>query len=196
MSQQINLRVAPPPGPRLSAGRAVLLLLLVPCVMLAYWQLQRHHTGRQQQALVQGQLQIEALQQDKLQHQTELDARLARRAALAAANARGRRQLSAALRARLGSGEFGSVTGHGRHLDTLARMPGLGVWLTSIAINQAGRVVRLEGQAMDRKAVLEYAKVLNQRFEVLQVSFSALELGVQARDAAREAEAAVTFSLH
>lgn len=196
MSQQINLRVLPPPGPRLSAGRAALLLLLVSCVMFAYWQLQRHHTVRLQQALARGQLQIEALQQDKLQGQSELDARLARRAALAVASARGRRPLSAALRARLGSGEFGSISGHGRHLDTLARMPGLGVWLTSIAISRAGRVVSLEGQAMDRKAVLEYAKILNHRFEVLQVSFAALEIGVQVPDAAREAEAAVTFSLH
>lgn len=196
MSQQINLRIERPPGPRFSAAIAALCLVLVLSVMLGYWQLQRHNTDLRQQSLAQGERQLEALRMNRQGLQAELGARIARREARAAATEHGRRQLSAALRERLGSGEFGSPGGYARHLEILAQIPGAGVWLTAIAISRAGKVMTLEGRAVDRNAVLAYAEVLNSRFAALEVSFAALELNAGAGDAAQGGTVPLTFRLH
>lgn len=194
MSQQINLMIVRPPGPRFSAGVGALMLLVLLSAMLGYGLLQQHNTSLLQQRVEQGERQLEALRQDRQGRQAELGARQARRAALAAAD-KGRRQLGEGLQQRLVGGEFGSADGYFRHLEILTQIPGAGVWLNSIAITRAGKAMSLEGQAVDREAVLAYVKVLNQRFAVLNVRFEALELNAMVTGAEAGGDAPVMFKL-
>lgn len=196
MSQQINLMIARPPGPRFSAAMAVLAVVLVMFAMLGYWQFQRHNTGMRQQRLAQDEREHQTLRLNRDGLQAELAARTARRQARLAATDSGRRILSPALQTRLGSGEFGSASGYARHLEILAQIPGTGVWLTSIAITRAGKGMSLEGRALDRKAVLAYAEVLNSRFAALDLAFSALELNAVADESASGSAVPVTFRLY
>ena len=168
---QVNLWVKPPPGPRFSAAVAALGLGVTVVAMLGWWQWEHSRSADLEAQLAQDGQRLEALRAELRSRQAELQS-----LRVAGAAGVGGRRLDEALMARLRSGEFGSLQGYAGHLDTLATIPGKGVSLSAIAITRAGKEMRLQGQAIDEAAVLDYAATLNERFASRGVSFAAIEL--------------------
>lgn len=168
---QVNLWVKPPPGPRFSAAVAALGLGVTILAMLGWWQWEHSHSADLEAQLAQDGRRLESLRAELRARQAELQTlRVAGTAAV------GGRRLDEPLMARLRSGEFGSLQGYAGYLDTLATIPGKGVSLSAITITRAGKEMRLQGQAIDEAAVLDYAATLNERFAPRGVSFAAIEL--------------------
>ena len=74
------------------------------------------------------------------------------------------------------SGSLGSAEGYAHYLDTLAGVSEDGVWLTSISVGNAGKLLTLSGRALRNESVLRYAKRLNEAFTAQGVQFNSVEL--------------------
>ncbi len=162
MSQQINLLPQAPQALALSARRALLGVGVWALVLGAQvaWQSQEAEAARRDaestsQALAQQQQWLLALQ-TRLGESANPNNIAAQIAALEP-----RTRVSRDLLARLKAGELGSLDGYGEELTELAALPKQGVWLTLVAISNAGRTLRIEGRALKKEYVLPYAAALN-----------------------------------
>jgi hypothetical protein len=71
---------------------------------------------------------------------------------------------------------LGRQHGYSSYFTTLAGISENGLWLNRIEISMAGKLVSISGRALDKAAVLRYAKKLNARFADLGVQFSSLDV--------------------
>lgn len=74
------------------------------------------------------------------------------------------------------NGSLGNPEGYARYLGTLASVPEEGLWLTSVSITNAGKVMTLNGRALRNESVLKYAKRLNTAFAPQGVQFNSVEM--------------------
>ncbi len=162
MSQQINLLPRAPQAPALSARRALLGVGVWVLVLGAHvaWQSQAAEAARRDaestaQALAQQEQLLLALQ-TRLGESANPNNIAAQIAALEP-----RTRVSRDLLARLKAGELGSLDGYGEELTELAALPRQGVWVTLVAVSNAGRTLRIEGRALRKEDVLPYAAALN-----------------------------------
>lgn len=163
MSQQINLLPRAPRAPVLSARRALVGALVWAITLGAQvaWQVREADTAR---------IAAEASEQDLKQQKQlllALQTRLGESAnpnniAAQIAALEPQTRVSRDLLSRLKAGDLGSLDGYGEELTELAALPKQGVWLTMVAISNAGRTIRIEGRALQKENVLPYAAALNE----------------------------------
>ena len=77
---------------------------------------------------------------------------------------------------RLRKGELGTLEGFGGHFTSLAQIGEPGLWLTKVSVHNAGRVVEVEGRALQAEAVLRYATAVNRQVAPLGATVTSLEL--------------------
>jgi hypothetical protein len=71
---------------------------------------------------------------------------------------------------------IGSPLGYARYFDALTKIAEDGLWLTNVTVDQAGKSVRVSGNALNKDSVMRFAKRFNDRFAADGVVFTALEL--------------------
>ena len=162
MSQQINLLPRAPRAPVLSARRARVGALVWAITLGAQvaWQARTADEAR-----VAAETSEQDLKQQK-QMLLALQTRLGESAnpnniAAQISALEPQTRVSRDLLARLKAGDLGSLDGYGEELTELAALPKQGVWLTLVAISNAGRTLRIEGRALKKENVLPYAAALN-----------------------------------
>lgn len=162
MSQQINLLPRAPRAPVLSARRAMVGALVWAITLGAQvaWQARTADEAR-----VAAETSEQDLKQQK-QMLLALQTRLGESAnpnniAAQISALEPQTRVSRDLLARLKAGDLGSLDGYGEELTELAALPKQGVWLTLVAISNAGRTLRIEGRALKKENVLPYAAALN-----------------------------------
>ena len=176
MSQQINLlvqeRSASSSALPLLAGLGVMLVLL-----LGYWQLARMETAkasaaatRSEQQLLAAKAALQAMQQELAAQQKNQDV------AQEIAELKVRAGAAQEITDRLQKGELGNTVGYYNYLSGLARISEEGLWLTSVAIGNAGKNVNIAGRALQSEAVLQYARKLNAQFSTYGVQFNSIEM--------------------
>ncbi len=176
MSQQINLleERREPLGSALLALASVALMLVG---LLAYWgvlltdsnRLQPSaNAGKQELARVKAALQVEQQRQTGGHDGATLKAELA----VLRPQAEAVRQLVDQVR----SGALGSREGYASYLIVLASISEDGLWLTHVAVSNAGKAVRISGRALRNESVMRYAGRLNKAFALHGVQFNALEM--------------------
>lgn len=74
------------------------------------------------------------------------------------------------------AGNLGSQQGYARYFSSLAAIAEDELWLTNVAVEKAGKSVRLGGRALHKESVIRYAQQLNAFFADSGVQFTALEL--------------------
>ncbi len=176
MSQQINLlaREHKPVG---SALAALALLALVMLGLLAYDFVLRAETDRLRQELSAGQRQLD---------QTKTALQAMRQRADGNNDANALKAEVEALKAKaeavkqweqlINSGSLGSPHGYAIYLSALASVPEDGLWLTSVSVGNAGKLLTVGGRALRNESVLRYAKRLNEAFAPHGVQFNSVEL--------------------
>lgn len=199
MSQQINLlaRESKPLGSALWAMAVVATALIG---MLAFgWMLRADNSRLQRDAesgerqLAEVKASLQAMRQpsagksDAAELKAEIDALKPKAEAV--------RQLLEAI----GNGSLGSAEGYAQHLMTLAGVSEDGLWLTSVSVGNAGRVLNLSGRALRNDAVMRYAKRLNEAFAAQGVQFNSVEMTpeslVRAGEAGKPTLRTVAFKL-
>lgn len=176
MSQQINLlqHRHRPVGSALGALAMVTVVLLC---LLAYDAVLRNETTVLQQDIATGQRQlVQAKAALQVMHQradsnndaatlkAEIDTLKSRVEAL-----KQRGEL-------IGNRTLGSPDGYAQHFITLASVPEEGLWLTSVFVSDAGKLMSLGGRALRGESVLRYVKRLNEAFAPLGVQFNSVEM--------------------
>lgn len=176
MSQQINLlmRERSPIGSALWALAAVGLALLG---LLAYDMMLRVDNNRLQRVVESGQrdlARIQASVEATRQRVNSNNDAAAIKAEIEALKPRAEavRQLLEAM----GNGSLGSPDGYAQHLLTLSSVPEDGLWLTSVSVDNAGKLVSLGGRALRNESVMRYAKRLNEVFATQGVQFNSVEM--------------------
>ena len=162
MSQQINLLPRAPHAPVLSARRALVGALVWALTLGAQvaWQVREADAARL--AAESSEQELKQQKQLLLALQTRLDESAnPNNIAAQIAALEPQTRVSRDLLARLKAGDLGSLDGYGEELTELAALPKQGVWLTMVAISNAGRTIRIEGRALKKEYVLPYAAALN-----------------------------------
>ncbi|MGB4347649.1 MAG: hypothetical protein WBJ21_14775 [Burkholderiaceae bacterium] len=198
MSQQINLlpRAAKPPA--LSARRllASLSLLLLCLVAIALWQHRQADQARLEALQTEQHLQAQQallsalkIKLGKSEAPTDISAKIA---ALEPQT-----RVSKALLSRLKNGELGSLDGYVPQLTAIAKLTQPGIWLTAIVISNAGRSLHIEGRALQKEQVLQYARGLNSAMLPFQAQVSDVELApLLPAQGEKPAAAIFSFKLH
>ena len=162
MSQQINLLPRAPRSPVLSARRALVGVLLWALTLGAQVAWQSRQADEARIAAEHSEQELKQQKQLLLALQTRLgDSANPNNIAAQIAALEPRTRVSRDLLARLKAGDLGSLDGYGEELTELAALPKQGVWLTLVAISNAGRTLRIEGRALKKEYVLPYAAALN-----------------------------------
>lgn len=195
MTQQINLyarEVTQKRGPVLFG---LAFLVIVGGLLVAYWQMLQAETARLESRLKQANSQL-ASEKAALQTMKEALAQRTDPVRLAAeiTALRARATEAESIMGQYRRGELGSLEGYAGHLITLARIGEPGLWLTNVAITNAGKTVEVSGRSLEADAVLRYAGQLNRQFAGYGASVNSLELTpVSARDTSRTAVAFKLF---
>lgn len=71
---------------------------------------------------------------------------------------------------------LGAQQGLAGYFSLLTRITEKDLWLTEIVVGKGGKSIQLSGRAMDKEAVLSYARKLNTQFATYGVQFTAMEL--------------------
>lgn len=162
MSQQINLLPREPRSPVLSARRALVGVLLWALTLGAQVAWQSRQADEARIAAEHSEQELKQQKQLLLALQTRLgESANPNNIAAQIAALEPRTRVSRDLLARLKAGDLGSLDGYGEELTELAALPKQGVWLTLVAISNAGRTLRIEGRALKKEYVLPYAAALN-----------------------------------
>ena len=74
---------------------------------------------------------------------------------------------------------LGTRKGYSETFSTLAGVMEDGTWLTGLAISKSGKSLVVDGQAMDREAVMRLSRNLNTAFAKQGAVFTSLELQLQ-----------------
>lgn len=175
MSQQINLLPRAPASPAVSAARALLLLSLWLLGLAIYGQWQKMQADQVHQMVLRTEQHLlgqQAIVQSLQRKLGEPPGNLA--AQIAALEPQTR--VSKDILQRLKNGELGSIDGYGEQLEALAKISQPGVWLTAIIISNAGRSVHIEGRALQKNSVLNYARQLNLAMQKFDAQFSEVEI--------------------
>jgi len=200
MSQQINLlaREHKPVGSALWALTAIVALLLG---LLAYDAMLR--TDNNQLRLT-----ADAGQRELAQVKAAMAARRQRpdadkdAAALKAEidELKPRAEVARQLLEPINMGSLGSPDGYAQYLIKLGSVSEQGLWITSVSIGNAGKLMSLSGRALRNESVLRYAKRLNEAFAPYDVQFKSLEMTpenmVHTAQAGKPALTTVAFKLH
>ena len=176
MSQQINLLMER----REALGSALLALASVALMLvglLAYWGVLLADTNRLQQSVSAGKQELArtmaALQAEQQRQLGGHDgAALKAELAVLRPKAEAVRQLVDQLR----SGALGSPKGYANYLTTLASISEDGLWLTNVAVSNAGKGVRISGRALRNESVMRYAGRLNAAFAAQGAQLNSLEM--------------------
>lgn len=176
MSQQINLLMER----REALGSALLALASVALMLvglLAYWGVLLADTNRLQQSVSAGKQELArtkaALQAEQQRQAGGHDgAALKAELAVLRPKAEAVRQLVDQLR----SGALGSPKGYANYLTTLASISEDGLWLTNVAVSNAGKGVRISGRALRNESVMRYAGRLNAAFAAQGAQLNSLEM--------------------
>ncbi len=176
MSQQINLlkqRHEPIGSALLALASAALMLV----GLLAYWGVLLADANRLQQTVSAGKQElarVKAALQAVQQRQAGGNDGATLKAELAALRPKVEavRQLVDQVR----SSGLGSPEGYASYLTTLASISEDGLWLTHVAVSNAGKVVRISGRALRNESVIRYAGRLNAAFAPHGVQFNSLEM--------------------
>jgi Tfp pilus assembly protein PilN len=94
---------------------------------------------------------------------------------------------------RVARGELGTLEGFSGHFTTLARIGEPGVWLTAVKVQNAGRIVEIEGRSLQAESVLRYATEVNRQVASYGASVTAVEMTPIAN--AQTRATAVSFKL-
>ena len=123
--------------------------------------------SRQAEAVAANELnQAKALIQRRVDTKADLDAKIAALTPIAESAADFLRLVE-----NLGTGK-----GYSDSFSTLAGVMEDGTWLTGLAISRSGKSLVVEGQAMDREAVMRLSRNLNTAFAKQGAVFTSLEL--------------------
>ena len=177
MSQQVNLLPREPASPPLSAARATFGLLAWVALLGGWGWYEKTDADHERQIAEQtaryleGQKAVVANLKKKLHDLDEPGGLSAQIAAL-----RPRTRVSEELLGRLQTGELGNVLGYGAQLKELARIRQEGVWITTLQLTNAGRSVRIEGRALQKQQVLQYARQLNDAMRKYDAQLTAMEM--------------------
>ncbi len=177
MSQQINLLPRAQRAPVLSARRALVGALVWALTLGAQvaWQVREADAAR-----LAAETSDQELKQQK-QLLLALQTRLGESAnpnnvAAQIGALEPQTRVSRDLLARLKAGDLGSLDGYGEELTELAALPKQGVWLTLVAISNAGRTLRIEGRALKKENVLPYAAALNEAVHKYGAQLNQMEI--------------------
>ncbi len=163
MSQQINLLPHAPSAPVLSARRALVGALVWAITLGAQVAWQARTADEARIAAETSEQELKQQKQLLLALQTRLgESANPNNIAAQIAALEPHTRVSRDLLARLKAGDLGSLDGYGEELTELAALPKQGVWLTLVAISNAGRTLRIEGRALKKENVLPYAAALNE----------------------------------
>lgn len=191
MSQQINL-LAREQNPVGSALAAMALVLVVVLGLLAYdFMLYGETAGLQreadagQRAIAQFNANLQAVRQpaDSNNDATALKAEIETLRLKADSAKQWLEQID--------NGSLGSPNGYAQYLSTLGGVPESGVWLTSVSVSNAGKVVNIGGRSLHNESVLRYAMRLNEVFAAKGVQFNSVEMTPE-----KTAPPTVTFRLY
>ncbi len=177
MSQHINLLPREPASPPLSAARAALGLLALVVLLGAFGWYEKAEADHQQQIAEQTARYLEgqkAMVQNLKKKLHDLDEPGGLSKQIAALEPRTR--VSEDLLARLQTGELGNILGYSAQLKELAQIRQEGVWITTLLITNAGRTLRIEGRAMEKEQVLEYARRLNAALAKYDAGLTSMEI--------------------
>jgi len=176
MSQQINLlaREHTPVGSALWALAAVAAMLLG---VTAYDAMLRADNNRLQLDAESGQRELAQVKASQQAMQQRPDAKSDAAALKAEIDAlKPRVEAVRQLLEAIGNGSLGSPDGYAQYLSTLANVPEEGVWVTSVSVGNAGKLVSLSGRALRNESVMRYAKRLNEAFAPYDVQFKSVEM--------------------
>lgn len=177
MSQQINLLPRAPRAPVLSARRALVGALVWAVTLGAQvaWQVSEADAARL--AAESSEQELKQQKQLLLALQTRLgESANPNNIAAQIAALEPQTRVSRDLLARLKAGDLGSLDGYGEELTELAALPKQGVWLTMVAISNAGRTIRIEGRALKKENVLPYAAALNEAVHKYGAQLNQMEI--------------------
>ncbi len=177
MSQQINLLPRAPRVPVLSARRALVGALVWAVTLGAEvaWQVSEADAARL--AAESSEQELKQQKQLLLALQTRLgESANPNNIAAQIAALEPQTRVSRDLLARLKAGDLGSLDGYGEELTELAALPRQGVWLTMVAISNAGRTIRIEGRALKKENVLPYAAALNEAVHKYGAQLNQMEI--------------------
>ncbi len=177
MSQQINLlkQRHEPMGSGLWALASAALMLVG---LLAYWGVLLADANRLQQSASAGKQELARVKAAALQAVQQRQAGDSAGAALKAELAALRPKAEAVrqLLDQVRSEGLGSPEGYASYLTTLASISEDGLWLTNVAVSNAGKGVRISGRALRNESVMRYAGRLNAAFAPHGVQFNSLEM--------------------
>lgn len=177
MSQQINLLPRAPRSPVLSAQRALVGALVWAVTLGAQVTWQAHEADAARIAAESSEQELRQQKQLLLALQTRLgESANPNNIAAQIAALEPQTRVSRDLLARLKAGELGSLDGYGEELTELAALPKQGVWLTMVAISNAGRTIRIEGRALKKENVLPYAAALNEAVHKYGAQLNQMEI--------------------
>lgn len=177
MSQQINLLPRAPHAPTLSARRAVagMLVWAITLGVQVVWQVRQADDA--QRAADASELELKQQKQMLLALQTRLgESANPNNIAAQIAALEPQTRVSRDLLARLKAGDLGSLDGYGAQLTELAMLPRQGVWVTQVAISNAGRGLRVEGRGLRKEHVLPYAAALNDAMKKYGAQLNQMEI--------------------
>lgn len=177
MSQQINLLPRARRAPVLSARRALVGALVWVLTLGAQVAWQVHEADVARLAAETSEQELKQQKQLLLALQTRLgESANPNNIAAQIAALEPQTRVSRDLLARLKAGDLGSLDGYGEELTELAALPKQGVWLTLVAISNAGRTLRIEGRALKKENVLPYAAALNEAVHKYGAQLNQMEI--------------------
>lgn len=173
LGQHVNLLTQKKREFNLALIAAVMLGLLL-LSLFGLWSFRQSEVTATRQAEVASSLRLQQAK-DKLQL---LEAQIMQQsqASLSTEIANLKQKAEAAQQILSQTGSLGSPQGYARYFDALTSISEDGLWLTNVSVDQAGKSVRVSGNALNKDSVMRYAQRLNERFSSDDVQFSALEL--------------------
>lgn len=94
---------------------------------------------------------------------------------------------------------LGSWKGYASQFMTLANVTETGLWLTDVDISKSGKVIKLQGNALNNDIILRYSRSLNDAFADQGVKFTILEMTPQTSgkgSGSAPALSSTKFSIH
>ena len=173
MSQQLNLLPKDTEG--LSPAKlALIVLALVVAALLVTWGIKRGMlvSARADEAASAAQLH---------QVSTQLQERVRTRSAELKAETDALRSRAEAAKQVLNlAAATGRAEGYAPFFSLLTTVKEEGLWLTDVAVTNAGKSLLLQGNSLDKAAVIRYSTRLNQALAVTGTELTTLELSPQA----------------
>ncbi len=182
MSRQINLLIQERDQKGNIALRALIGLGALLLVLLAYWGVEHFKTLKLQNTLEQKQhllavkTEEQAVLEKLIENQKIIEDEKGKVVGAEIAALKQRSEANQGILDLLKKGELGSPDGYAGHLAALANLSDNNLWLTSVAISNAGKNVNLTGRALNDELILRYTQRLHQQFAGYGVQFTSVEM--------------------